>query len=155
MAIETEDFAQEQKKFLQTCAKYLPGPGAKKAFEDYAHSALEDYRANCPDCIFSQAAEQIGGNPYDSVQNFLESQSPEMLAIWQNQATKRKRLKVVAVVGIILLLIGITAYYFKTNGVLIVNTETTVMDVTGSNLTDEELAKLVMSTIQKEEQQNG
>ena len=77
MAAQTDSFAKEQKRFLRTCAEYLPGPSAKKAFAQYALSAIEDYRANCPGADFAQAAQQIGTGPYDAVQSFLESQSPQ------------------------------------------------------------------------------
>ena len=70
----TRAFEHEQKRFFQACAGYLPGRGARKAFEAYARAAIEDYCGNCPGCIFAQAAEQIGGGPYEAVQDFLESQ---------------------------------------------------------------------------------
>jgi len=72
----TRAFEHEQKCFFQACAGYLPGRGARKAFEDYARAAIEDYCGNCPGCTFAQAAEQIGGKPYEAVQDFLESQPP-------------------------------------------------------------------------------
>lgn len=155
MVIETEDFAQEQKKFLQTCAKYLPGPDAKKAFEDYAHSALEDYHSNCPDCTFSQAAEQIGGEPYSAVQNFLESQPPEILNNWQVQFTKRQKCKFIIIAFFILVLISIIGLYFKTKGILFVNTKTTIIDYGDTDLSSEDLNELILSMVQKEGQRDG
>lgn len=155
MAIETEDFAQEQKKFLQTCAKYLPGPDAKKAFEEYAHSALEDYHANCPGCTFSQAAEQIGGKPYEAVQDFLESQPLETLNNWQVQFAKRQKCKFIVLGFFILLLISIIGFYFKTKGVLFVNTKTTIIDYGDTDLSTEDLNELILSMVQKEGQQDG
>ena len=44
----TRAFGREQKRFFQACAGYLPGRGARKAFEDYARAAIEDYCGNCP-----------------------------------------------------------------------------------------------------------
>lgn len=155
MAARADSFAKEQKRFVRACAEYLPGPSAKKAFAQYALSAIEDYRANCPDADFAQAARQIGTGPYDAVQSFLESQPPQTLALWQKQAARRKKCKIAAVAAVILVLAGIVAFYFKTNGVLIVNTKTTMIDFDDSDLSDEELAKLALSMMQEEEQQNG
>lgn len=150
----TRAFEHEQKCFFQACAGYLPGRGARKAFEDYARAAIEDYCGNCPGCTFAQAAEQIGGKPYEAVQDFLESQPPEIVTAWQAQAARRKKCIFAAIAAVILLLAGIVALYFKTNGVLIVNTKTTVMDFTDANLTDEELNELILSMVQEEAQQD-
>lgn len=150
----TRAFEHEQKCFFQACAGYLPGRGARKAFEDYARAAIEDYCGNCPGCTFAQAAEQIGGKPYEAVQDFLESQPPEIVTAWQAQAARRRKCIFAAIAAVILLLAGIVALYFKTNGVLIVNTKTTVMDFTDANLTDEELNELILSMVQEEAQQN-
>ena len=155
MTTTTRVFDCEQKRFFQACAGYLPGRGARKAFEDYARAAIEDYCGNCPGCTFAQAAEQIGSKPYEAVQDFLESQSPEILTAWQAQAVRRKKCMFAAIAAVILLLAGIVAFYFKTNGVMIVNTETTVMDFTDSNLTNEEITELMLSMAQEEEQQDG
>lgn len=138
MAAQTDSFAKEQKRFLRTCAEYLPGSSAKKAFEQYALSAIEDYRANCPGADFAQAAQQIGTGPYDAVQSFLESQSPQTLALWQKQAAGRKKCKIAGVIAVILVLAGIVAFYFKTNGVLIVNTKTTIIDYGNLEMSDSE-----------------
>lgn len=150
----TRAFEHEQKCFFQACAGYLPGRGARKALEDYARAAIEDYCGNCPGCTFAQAAEQIGGKPYEAVQDFLESQPPEIVTAWQAQAARRRKCIFAAIAAVILLLAGIVALYFKTNGVLIVNTKTTVMDFTDANLTDEELNELILSMVQEEAQQN-
>lgn len=150
----TRAFEHEQKCFFQACAGYLPGRSARKAFEDYARAAIEDYCGNCPGCTFAQAAEQIGGKPYEAVQDFLESQPPEIVTAWQAQTVRRKKCIFAAIAAVILLLAGIVALYFKTNGVLIVNTKTTVMDFTDANLTDEEFNELILSMVQEEAQQD-
>lgn len=155
MAARADSFAKEQKRFLRTCAEYLPGPSAKKAFEQYALSAIEDYRANCPGTDFAQAAQQIGTGPYDAAQSFLESQPPQTLALWQKQAARSKKCKIAAVVAVILVLAGIVAFYFKTNGVLIVNTKTTMIDFDDSDLSEQEQADLLLEALQKEELKNG
>ena len=151
----TRAFEHEQKCFFQACAGYLPGRGARKAFEDYARAAIEDYCGNCPGCAFAQAAEQIGGKPYEAVQAFLESQPPEIVTAWQAQAVRRKKCVFAAMAALVLLLAGIVAFYFKTNGVMIVNTKTTITDFTDANLTDEEITELMLSRAQEEGQQKG
>lgn len=151
----TRAFDCEQKRFFQACAGYLPGHSARKAFEAYARAAIEDYCGNCPGCAFAQAAEQIGGKPYEAVQDFLESQPPEIVTAWQAQAVRRKKCMFAAMAAVILLLAGIVAFYFKTNGVMIVNTKTTITDFTDSDLTCEEITELMLSRAQEEGQQNG
>ena len=151
----TRAFEHEQKRFFQACAGYLPGRGARKAFEDYARAAIEDYCGNCPGCAFAQAAEQIGGKPYEAVQDFLESQPPEIVTAWQAQAVRRKKCVFAAMAALVLLLAGIVAFYFKTNGVMVVNTKTTITDFTDSDLTCEEITELMLSRAQEEGQQKG
>lgn len=150
----TRAFEHEQKCFFQACAGYLPGRSARKAFEDYARAAIEDYCGNCPGCTFAQAAEQIGGKPYEAVQDFLESQPPEIVTAWQAQAVRRRKCIFAAIAVVILLLAGIVAFYFKTNGVMIVNTKTTIIDHGDTDLSAEELNELILSMVQKEAQQD-
>ena len=85
----------------------------------------------------------------------MESQPPEIVTAWQAQAVRRKKCVFAAMAAVVLLLAGIVAFYFKTNGVLIMNTKTTVMDFTDANLTDEEITELMLSRAQKEGQQKG
>ena len=150
----TRAFEHEQKCFFQACAGYLPGRGARKAFEDYARAAIEDYCGNCPGCTFAQAAEQIGGKPFEAVQDFLESQPPEIVTAWQAQAVRRRKCIFAAIAVVVLLLAGIVAFYFKTNGVMIVNTKTTIIDHGDTDLSDEELNELILSMVQEEAQQD-
>ncbi len=151
----TRAFEHEQKCFFQACAGYLPGRGARKSFEAYARAAIEDYCGNCPGCTFAQAAEQIGGKPYEAVQDFLESQPPEIVTAWQAQAVRRRKCIFAAIAAVVLLLAGIVAFYFKTNGVMIVNTKTTIIDHGNTDLSDEELNELILSMVQEEAQQDG
>ena len=60
-----------------------------------------------------------------------------------------------AMAAVILLLAGIVAFYYKTNGVMIVNTKTTITDFTDSDLTCEEITELMLSRAQEEGQQKG
>lgn len=85
----------------------------------------------------------------------MESQPPEIVTAWQAQAVRRKKCMFAAMAALVLLLAGIVAFYFKTNGVMIVNTKTTVMDFTDANLTDEEITELMLSRAQEEGQQKG
>ena len=155
MTTTARAFDREQKRFFQACAEYLPGRGARKAFEAYARAAIEDYCGNCPGCTFAQAAGQIGGKPYEAVQDFLESQPPEIVTAWQAQAVRHKKCVFAAMAAVILLLAGIVAFYFKTNGVMVVNTKTTITDFTGSDLSCEEITELMLSRAQEEGQQAG
>ena len=154
MTTTARAFEHEQKRFFQACAGYLPGRGARKAFEAYARAAIEDYCGNCPGCTFAQAAEQIGGKPYEAVQDFLESQPPEIVTAWQAQAVRRRKCIFAAIAVVVLLLAGIVAFYFKTNGVMIVNTKTTIIDHGDTDLSDEELNELILSMVQEEAQQD-
>ena len=85
----------------------------------------------------------------------MESQPPEIVTAWQAQAVRRKKCVFAAMAALVLLLAGIVAFYFKTNGVMIVNTKTTITDFTDSDLTCEEITELMLSRAQEEEQQKG
>ena len=89
------------------------------------------------------------------MQDFLESQPPEIVTAWQAQAVRRKKCMFAAMAAVILLLAGIVAFYFKTNGVMVVNTKTTITDFTDSDLTCEEITELMLSRAQEEGQQKG
>lgn len=84
----------------------------------------------------------------------MESQPPEIVTAWQAQAARRKKCIFAAIAAVILLLAGIVALYFKTNGVMIVNTKTTIIDHGDTDLSAEELNELVLSMVQEEAQQN-
>lgn len=85
----------------------------------------------------------------------MESQPPEIVTAWQAQTVRRKKCVFAAMAAVVLLLAGIVAFYFKTNGVLIVNTKTTITDFTDSDLTCEEITELMLSRAQEEGQQKG
>ena len=86
---------------------------------------------------------------------FWKASPPEIVTAWQAQAARRKKCVFAAMAALVLLLAGIVAFYFKTNGVLIVNTKTTITDFTDSDLTCEEITELMLSRAQEEGQQKG
>ena len=67
--------------------------------------------------------------------------------MWKHQEKTKKRLKLIVYVGIVVLLATVIVALVRTNGVLIINTETTIAEIPDDSdlagLSLEEQAKLI------------
>lgn len=140
----------EQARFLKTAQAVLPGPTARKAFVQYVQTVAQDMQEHTEDGDFSAIAEQLGPSPRQAALDFFDSQSPEIQAQWTTEGKRRKMLLRLAVGAILAILLLTVAFFVVTEGVMIVNTETTNFDFSGTSMTLEEQTKLVLELTKPE-----
>ena len=138
---------QTIQKYVKEGHKALPCKAAKNAFDRYIETVLHDITENDPNCTFEDVLEQIGEKPKTAAEDFLESQPADVIAVWKHQEKTKKRLKLMVYVGIVVLLATVIVALVRTNGVLIINTETTIAEIPDDSdlagLSLEEQAKLI------------
>ena len=105
---------------------------------------------NAEDWDFSVIAEQLGPSPRQAALDFFDSQPPEIQAQWTAEGRRRKKLLWLAVGATIAVLLLAVAFFVVTKGVMIVNTETTYFDFSGTSMTLEEQTKLAMELMKPE-----
>lgn len=140
-------FEVEIRKYVKEGHKKLPCKAAQNAFDSYIEMVIHDIAENNPNCTFEEVLEQLGESPKSTAEEFLESQPTELVGQWKKQGKKKKYCKIVWYISIVVVLIAIIAGLVRTNGVLIINTETTVAEIPDSSdlagLSLEEQAKII------------
>lgn len=144
-------FEKELQTYLKAAAPALPCAEARAAFAAYVRGAAQDVCGGDPQADFTTAAAQLGTDPEQSARDFAQSQSPETLARWQAAARRRKvrlRLTVGLTIGVLAVLV---AFFVVTKGVLLVNTETTIINWGDTDMTQEEMLEKAMEITQPKE----
>ena len=137
-------FEKELQTYLKAAAPALPCAEARAAFAAYVRGAAQDVCGGDPQADFATAAAQLGADPEQAARDFAQSQSPETLARWQAVAYRRKvrlRLAVGLTIGVLAVLV---AFFVVTKGVLLVNTETTIVNWGNTDMTQEEMLEKAM-----------
>lgn len=137
-------FEKELQTYLKAAAPALPCAEAWAAFAAYVRGAAQDVCGGDPQADFATAAAQLGADPEQAARDFAQSQSPETLARWQTVAHRRKvrlRLAVGLTIGV---LAALVAFFVVTKGVLLVNTETTIVNWGNTDMTQEEMLEKAM-----------
>lgn len=137
-------FEKELQTYLKAAAPALPCAEARAAFAAYVRGAAQDVCGGDPQADFATAAAQLGADPEQAARDFVQSQSPETLARWQAAARRRKvrlRLAVGLTIGV---LAALVAFFVLTKGVLLVNTETTIVNWGNTDMTQEEMLEKAM-----------
>lgn len=137
-------FEKELQTYLKAAAPALPCAEARAAFAAYVRGAAQDVCGGNPQADFATAAAQLGADPEQAARDFVQSQSPETLARWQAAARRRKvrlRLAVGLTIGV---LAALVAFFVLTKGVLLVNTETTIVNWGNTDMTQEEMLEKAM-----------
>ena len=137
-------FEKELQTYLKAAAPALPCAEARAAFSAYVRGAAQDVCGGDPQADFATAAAQLGADPEQAARDFAQSQSPETLARWQAVAHRRKvrlRLAVGLTIGVLAVLV---AFFVVTKGVLLVNTETTIVNWGNTDMTQEEMLEKAM-----------
>lgn len=144
-------FEKELQTYLKAAAPALPCAEARAAFAAYVRGAAQDVCGGDPQADFAAAAAQLGADPEQAARDFVQSQSPKMLARWQAAARRRKvrlRLAVGLTIGVLAVLV---AFFVVTKGVLLINTETTYIDFGDTDMTQEEMLEKAMEITQPKE----
>ena len=151
-------FEKELQTYLKAAAPALPCAEARAAFAAYVRGAAQDVCGADPEVEFTTVAAQLGADPEQAARDFAQSQSPETLARWQAAARRRKvrlRLTVGLTIGV---LAALVAFFVVTKGVLLVNTETTIINWGDTDMTQEELDQITQQLVEqsiKEHENDG
>lgn len=144
-------FEKKLQTYLKAAAPALPCAEARAAFAAYVRGAAQDVCGGDPQADFAAAAAQLGADPEQAARDFVQSQSPKMLARWQAAARRRKvrlRLTVGLTIGV---LAALVTFFVVTKGVLLVNTETTIINWGDTDMTQEEMLEKAMEITQPKE----
>lgn len=144
-------FEKELQTYLKAAAPALPCAEARAAFAAYVRGAAQDVCGADPEVDFTTVVAQLGADPEQAARDFVQSQSPETLARWQAAARRRKvrlRLTVGLTIGV---LAALVTFFVVTKGVLLVNTETTIINWGDTDMTQEEMLEKAMEITQPKE----
>lgn len=144
-------FEKEQQIYLKAALPGLPCVEARAAFTAYVHGVVQDVRSADPKADFAVVAAQLGTSPEQAARDFAEGQSPETLARWRASAHRHKFLLRLAAGLTIGVLTALVAFFVITKGVLVVNTETTIIDWGDTDMTPEEMLEKAMELPQSKE----
>ena len=137
-------FEKELQTYLKAAAPALPCAEARAAFEAYVRSVAQDVCSAASEESFTAVAAQLGSTPEQAARDFTESQSPETIARWKTAANRHKfrlRLALSLTIGVLAVLV---TFFVVTKGVLIINTETTIVNWGDPDMSREEMLKRAM-----------
>lgn len=144
-------FDKDLNSYLRAANRALPCGAARTAFARYVNEVTQDVLRNDPGADFAAVTEQLGPTPRQAAEDFMESQPPETLARWEAEGRHRKRTVILAVGLVIAALAAAVAFFLVTRGVLVINTETTYVDFSGTEMTPEEQVQAALELTKPEE----
>ena len=144
-------FDKDLNSYLRTANRALPCGAARTAFASYVNEVTQDVLRNDPGADFAAVTEQLGPTPRQAAEDFVDSQPPETLARWEAEGRHRKRTVILAVGLVIAALAAAVAFFLVTRGVLVINTETTYVDFSGTEMTPEEQVQAALELTKPEE----
>lgn len=144
-------FDKDLNSYLRAANRALPCGAARTAFARYVNEVTQDVLRNNPGADFAAVTEQLGPTPRQAAEDFMESQPPETLARWEAEGRHRKRRVILAVGLVIAALAAAVAFFLVTRGVLVINTETTYVDFSGTEMTPEEQVQAALELTKPEE----
>ena len=136
-------FDKDLNRYLRTANRALPCGAARTAFARYVNEVAQDVLRNDPGADFAAVTEQLGPTPRQVAEDFVDSQPPETQARWEATGRRRKRMIWLAVGLVIAVLAAIAVFFIATKGVLVVNTETTYIDLGDQEYTQEEMDEYI------------
>ena len=150
-------FDKDLNSYLRTANTALPCGAARTAFARYVSEVAQDVLRNDPGADFAAVTEQLGPTPRQAAEDFVDSQPPETQARWEAAGRRRKRMIWLAVGLVIAVLAAVAVFFLLTKGVLVVNTETTYIDLGDQQYTQEEMDNFIQQLseqIEKEHEEN-
>ena len=101
------------------------GRTQRREFDRLTAQSVRDYLQEAPDASWTEV-EQILGSPQDAADAFMESMPPDTAERWAGARKRRLRLAVVSICLVIALLVGVIAYFWVTQGVVLIETEPSI-----------------------------
>ena len=133
-------FEKELQTYLKAASSALPCAEARAAFEGYVHCVAQDVCS----ATSKESFTVVVATPEQAARDFMESQSPETIARWKAAAHRHKfrlRLALGLVIGVLVVLV---TFFVVTKGVLIINTETTIVNWGDTDISQKEMLKKAM-----------
>lgn len=101
------------------------GRTQRQAFDRLTAESVQDYLQEEPGASWTEV-EQMLGSPEEAADAFMETLPPGTAERWAGTRKRRMRLATAAVCLIFALLIGVIAFFWKTHGVVLIETQTTI-----------------------------
>lgn len=143
-------FEKERDAFLKAARQALPCPEARSAFARYVSEVAQDVLTNVPGVDFAAVAAQLGPTPRQAAADFVDSQPSETQARWAAAGKRKRRTARLAVGLVIAVLVAVAVFFLVTEGVLVVNTETTYIDFGDTGMTPEEQIQAALELTEPE-----
>ena len=101
------------------------GRTQRQAFERLTAQSVQDYLQEEPDATWTEV-EQMLGSPEEAADAFMETLPPGTAERWAGTRKRRLRLAAVSICLVIALLVGVIAYFWVTQGVVLIETEPSI-----------------------------
>lgn len=119
-------YEREVKDYCRRAGGLLAcGRTQRREFDRLTAQSVRDYLQEEPDATWTEV-EQMLGSPEDAAGAFMESLPSGTAERWAGTRKRRMRLATAAVCLIFALLVGVIAFFWKTHGVVLIETQTTI-----------------------------
>lgn len=119
-------YEREVKDYCRRAGGLLAcGRTQRREFDRLTAQSVQDYLQEEPDATWTEV-EQMLGSPEDAAGAFMESLPSGTAERWAGTRKRRMRLATAAVCLIFALLVGVIAFFWKTHGVVLIETQTTI-----------------------------
>lgn len=120
-------YEREVKDYCRRAGSLLAcGRAQRQRFDRLTRQSVQEYLQEVPGASWPEV-EQTLGSPEEAAGAFMESLPPGVAEHWAGAHRRRLRLAAAAVCLVFTLLVGIVVFYFVTKGVVIIETETTIV----------------------------
>ena len=120
-------YEREVKDYCRRAGNLLAcGQAQRQRFDRLTRQSVQEYLQEVPGASWPEV-EQTLGSPEEAAGAFMESLPAGTAEHWAGAHRRRLRLMTAAVCLVFTLLVGIVVFYYVTKGVVIIETETTIV----------------------------
>lgn len=120
-------YEREVKEYCRRVGSLLAcGRTQRQAFNRLTADSVQDYLQEEPGASWAEV-EQMLGSPEEAAEAFMETLPPGTAERWAGTRKRRMRLATAVVCLIFALLVGVIAFFWKTHGVVLIETQTTIV----------------------------
>ena len=120
-------YEREVKDYCRRAGSLLAcGRAQRQRFDRLTRQSVQEYLQEVPGASWPEV-EQTLGSPEEAAGAFMESLPAGTAEHWAGAHRRRLRLMTAAVCLVFTLLVGIVVFYYVTKGVVIIETETTIV----------------------------
>lgn len=119
-------YEKEVKEYCRCAGGSLAcGRAQRRAFDSYIQRSVQDYLENDPGASWAEL-EQVLGPPQDAAELYMSTLPPGTALHWTAAHKRRRKLAILAMCLAFALLVGIVAFFVVTEGVVIIEAQTTI-----------------------------